>query len=298
MLLVNILLTGYWAQLESIWKLLIGVISFILLFLHINTWKWTVWLLVSFIVTFFKALFGIYQCIRIMGTLSLLVVLKFYLQCCRFFKYAIHIFDKEGTYYWRRKMRYADSYKEWYECAERVDAIEQSNEWKDSNDNLLNNDKLVLTTEQLAQYRVTNDYKKIMFELPGMVKRNHLGIDDHEVHDRCLTGTKKSIENFRQEMLNCFEHIQALDERLLSRQEKIDFFQKLSRNLGQSALCLSGGGSLSMYHMGVIRALIESGNYKDIRVISGASGGSIATAMCAIKTEEELLKHVVVENVR
>ena len=195
-------------------------------------------------------------------------------------------------------MRYADNYEEWYECAERVDAIEHSNEWKDSNDNLLNNDKLVLTTEQLARYRVTNDYKKIMFELPGMVKRNHLGIDDHEVHDRCLTGTKKSIENFRQEILNCFEHIQALDERLLSRQEKIDFFQKLSRNLGQSALCLSGGGALCMYHMGVIRALIESGNYKDIRVISGASGGSIITAFCAIMSEDELLKYVLVDTAR
>jgi hypothetical protein len=209
-----------------------------------------------------------------------------------------HTFDKKGTYYWRRKLRYANTYKEWFECAEQVDATERNHEWKESDDNLLNNSKLVLTTEQLASCRASNDFKKIIFELPGMVKRNHLGIDDHEVHDRCLTGTKKSIENFRGELMNCFEYIEQLDEGLFSRQQKIDFFQKMSRNLGQTALCLSGGGSLSMYHMGVIRALIESGSYKHIRVISGASGGSIVTALCAIMPEDELLKHVLVDNGR
>ena len=255
------------------------------------------WIFLSFIIAGFKALFGIYQTIRIMCTLSLLVILKVYINCWKFVRSLVHTFDKTGIYYWRRKLRYANSYKEWFECAEQVDAVEQNHEWKESDDNLLNNSKLVLTTTQLAAYRESDDYKKIIFELPGMVKRNHLGIDDHEVHDRCLTGTKKSIENFRSELINCFDYINQLDEKVFSTQEKVNFFQKMSRNLGQTALCLSGGGSLSMYHMGVIRALIESGNYQHIRVISGASGGSIATAMCAIKTEEELLRDVLVDTV-
>lgn len=45
-----------------------------------------------------------------------------------------------------------------------------------------------------------------------------------------------------------------------------------------------------------LSALIESGNYKHIQVISGASGGSIATAMCACKTEQELLDEVLVDD--
>lgn len=52
-----------------------------------------------------------------------------------------------------------------------------------------------------------------------------------------------------------------------------------------------------MYHLGVIRALIESKLYDDMKVISGTSGGSITAAMCAIKTPDELFANVCVNTV-
>ena len=52
-----------------------------------------------------------------------------------------------------------------------------------------------------------------------------------------------------------------------------------------------------MFHLGVIRALVESKVYQDINVISGTSGGSISAAMCAIMTIDELVKDVCVSNV-
>ena len=59
---------------------------------------------------------------------------------------------------------------------------------------------------------------------------------------------------------------------------KKDFFYKSQHALGRTALCLSGGGSLAMYHMGVIRVMIEHQVLPS--VISGSSGGSIVVCEC------------------
>jgi TAG lipase / steryl ester hydrolase / phospholipase A2 / LPA acyltransferase len=79
--------------------------------------------------------------------------------------------------------------------------------------------------------------------------------------------------------------------------DRYKLVRKMKQNMGRTALMLSGGGAQAMYHLGVIKALIESGQYQDITVISGTSGGSISAAMCAIKTADELLRDVCVTTV-
>jgi TAG lipase / steryl ester hydrolase / phospholipase A2 / LPA acyltransferase len=59
----------------------------------------------------------------------------------------------------------------------------------------------------------------------------------------------------------------------------------------------SGGGAQAMYHLGIIRALIESNHYDSIKVISGTSGGSIIAAMCAIKTTQEMYEQICVSHI-
>lgn len=79
--------------------------------------------------------------------------------------------------------------------------------------------------------------------------------------------------------------------------DRITLVRRMKQNMGRTALMLSGGGAIAMYHLGVIRALIESGLYDDIKVISGTSGGSISAAMNAIRTGDELYREVCVPNV-
>lgn len=55
---------------------------------------------------------------------------------------------------------------------------------------------------------------------------------------------------------------------------------------GCTALCLSGGGAVALYHLGVVKELHEHGLLP--RVISGTSGGSIVAAMLACHTDVEL----------
>ena len=72
--------------------------------------------------------------------------------------------------------------------------------------------------------------------------------------------------------------------------ETLRLVSEAHRSLGRTALCLSGGGALAMYHFGVIKVLLEEGLLP--QVISGTSGGSIVAAFISMFPEEELLRSI------
>ncbi|KEG10900.1 hypothetical protein DQ04_03171040 [Trypanosoma grayi] len=72
----------------------------------------------------------------------------------------------------------------------------------------------------------------------------------------------------------------------LSDTEKFKVLRDTLRSYGRSALMLSGGSTLGVYHTGVVRALFESGLLPDI--ISGSSAGSIIAAIICTKTNDQL----------
>jgi len=76
--------------------------------------------------------------------------------------------------------------------------------------------------------------------------------------------------------------------------EKAAFFSRLKRTVGVTALSLSGGGSITMYHAGHLLGLIEADVYDHVKVVSGTSGGSIMAAMVGCKTKQEMLDDVLV----
>ena len=72
--------------------------------------------------------------------------------------------------------------------------------------------------------------------------------------------------------------------------ETLRLVSEAHRSLGRTALCLSGGGALAMYHFGVIKVLLEEGLLP--QVVSGTSGGSIVAAFISMFPEEELLRTI------
>ncbi len=68
--------------------------------------------------------------------------------------------------------------------------------------------------------------------------------------------------------------------------KKERFFRRAAHSFGRSALLLSGGATLALFHLGVIKVLWAEGILPT--VLSGSSAGSIVAAVVATHTDEEL----------
>lgn len=98
------------------------------------------------------------------------------------------------------------------------------------------------------------------------------------LYSHALSGTKHLIEDYVQTVCQSLDTICDTDWGTdFGLQDKFEFFFETRQAFGRSALCLSGGATLGMYHLGVIKTLHEQNLLP--RVMSGSSVGSIVAAI-------------------
>lgn len=123
--------------------------------------------------------------------------------------------------------------------------------------------------------------EKKVHELKSLLRssllRNIGGIGNMELHTKCKIGTKVLIEQYVDTVVKALEYICDEEFEDFSPEEKFEFFFETRQAFGRSALCLSGGATLGMYHLGIIKVLYE--NQLLPRVISGSSVGSIIASV-------------------
>jgi hypothetical protein len=192
-------------------------------------------------------------------------------------------------------------------------------------------DLLARTMERLNEVRVQAErsnsdeaIQSLKYLVAAVVKRNHLQLDNLVLenargvassgHYGLTVKSRNLIRSYYAEVAKCIDWlsdspattepktgaVEDEEDWIRPNQELLDrikLVRKMKQNMGRTALMLSGGGAQAMYHLGVIRALIQSKLYDDIKVVSGTSGGSIIAAMCAIKTSDELFTDVCVPTV-
>ena len=81
---------------------------------------------------------------------------------------------------------------------------------------------------------------------------------------------------------NTFNNISSID--LIMKQ--LSFFSDLRHTLGNSALMLSGGATLGIHHIGVLKCLYEQKMLP--RILCGSSAGAIVASMVAVRLDSEL----------
>ncbi|KAI5300897.1 hypothetical protein KEM55_004101 [Ascosphaera atra] len=207
----------------------------------------------------------------------------------------------------RRKLRSADNYEEWKQAARNLDHYLGNDRWKEK-DEYAYYDYIIVNkiTGQLKRLRAKaekeNKLDNIDMEEPsainellttieGCVKSSFGGIENPRLYSEAYIGTQYLVQEFIDEVeasLLCL-----LNSKHLSVDEKYSLFINLDRNLGRTALCLSGGATFAYYHFGVIKALLD--NKALPTIISGTSGGALVAALACTRTDEELRKALVPE---
>lgn len=201
---------------------------------------------------------------------------------------------KRAIWKLKQRMQTASSFEHWLASARELDDLEGGTQWRaERASDDYDVDLIEDSVRRLRSAREQADYPALMLALRACVHRGYGGITGAALFQHAYTGTKVVLETYVTEICASIETISYASALPLS--VRCAFMDALRVQLGRTALALSGGGSLALAHLGVVRTLLCAGLLP--RVISGTSGGALVAGMMASRTDQELLEHVLVPGV-
>lgn len=183
----------------------------------------------------------------------------------------------------------ATSYDEYEKAALLLDFLEGRNTYKAEPVSEDYDSSLIFARmTQLREARLDNDFGKVLFLLRTTLSRNLGNMGNANLYAWTHIGTKYLIEEYILEVQNAFSFV--LDYAKMSAdtdtQEILNSLLKIRQSFGRTALLLSGGGTLGMMHIGVVKVLFEA--HLLPRIISGSSAGAIVAAIVCTRKDEEM----------
>ncbi|KAF2857162.1 patatin-domain-containing protein [Piedraia hortae CBS 480.64] len=174
---------------------------------------------------------------------------------------------------------------EWQAAAEELDELDGAGEWKEEDESDEYDVELVQARlYRLEESRRKGDFADLMLQIRSGLTRNLGGMGHVGLYRHSRTGTKRLIERYIDAVVAAIEAVAAsptLDPLPLFEEMKL-----ARQSFGRSALLLSGGGTLGLNHVGVVKTLAEARLLP--RIISGASAGSIVCAVLCTSTDDEM----------
>ena len=186
-----------------------------------------------------------------------------------------------------KRLNGADSYDEWVDKALSVDARTGMDKWKKvAVDSRYDYRRIRDRREMLKHARESGDERELLFVLNEGIHGNLGGIANPALYNQAMFGTKDLITEYMAEIEMALEHLAETPDDVIPFEERLDFFRRASHCYGRSALMLSGAGSLTPFHFGVVQALLEQDVLPE--VISGSSGGAFVAALLGTRTTKEM----------
>ncbi|CAI5758495.1 unnamed protein product [Candida verbasci] len=178
------------------------------------------------------------------------------------------------------------TYKEWYEISLKLDEVMGNNAWKsDPKSDLYDYNQIYKNLNQMKQARLNNDYKLLLYHIRTKWIRNLGNMGDSNLYRHSYVGTKKLIEEYNEECKLSLDYLISSENVNLDDRYLLGMLIQTRKNIGRTALVLSGGSTFGIFHIGVLATLFEINLLP--RIISGSSAGSIMAGILCCHTNEE-----------
>ncbi|MBK9623429.1 MAG: DUF3336 domain-containing protein [Rhodocyclaceae bacterium] len=178
-------------------------------------------------------------------------------------------------------------YASWRVHATQLDAMQGVDVWKtDAVSPFYEYELIQQRLANLRTARKAGDWSQLIFSLREGLQRNLGNLANPELYRHTHVGTKYLIDDYTTEVVSLLNYLCDHDIPELPYAQKMLFFRHTGQSYGRSALMLSGGANMGMFHMGVIKALRE---HKLLpRVISGSSAGAVMASLLGTRNDSEL----------
>jgi len=181
----------------------------------------------------------------------------------------------------------AVNYEDWYAAALELDRLDGLDQWREEHESEEYDHRLIASRVRLLRkLRRQKDVDRLIFRLREELHGNLGNMANPALYQHARTGTKKLINDYLDEVSATLNLLCDCNVKTLPPMRKRRFLKRTARSFGRSALLLSGGASLSLFHLGVIGELEAHGLLP--RVITGASAGAIIAGVLATHTDTEL----------
>ncbi|CAN9253732.1 unnamed protein product [Alternaria alternata] len=189
-------------------------------------------------------------------------------------------------------MKDAETYDQWKAAATELDILEGNEAWKEEDDTTeYNVDLVAARLKELDDARLSCDVKRMLFLVRTTLTRGLGDMGDLRLYKHSHIGTKRLIERYIESAQQTMAALLDVSEKQgdqcpIEPRRLVDQLLQTRQSFGRSALLLSGGGTFGMNHIGVVKGLWDARLLP--RIISGASAGSIVSAVLCTKTDAEV----------
>jgi len=186
-----------------------------------------------------------------------------------------------------RELFQATDYRAWYDISAQLDHRDGFDEWKEDDTSNDYDWRLIRSRlRQIRQYREEKEYTRLFHHLRQGLHWNLGNTGAAALYSYSRIGTKKLIHDYIGEVASALNELCDLESPEFPHAVKLKFFREVAQSYGRSALMLSGGATLGLFHVGVVKALFREGLVPS--VMSGSSAGAVVAATVGTRGPHEV----------